>query len=558
MSPYRDDRERAPETPAASAPVKDAIERMVKQFADDLAFYRELVQNAIDAGATRVDVHLRWDPTDDPHGMLRIAVTDDGSGMTQEVVEGSLLVLFRSTKEHDPTKIGKFGVGFFSVFAVAPEVVTVETGTGTGMGLALTLRPDFSWELVAAAPRKGTTVTLKVPLDRESIGAYAERSIAALRQWCPHVAVSIRLALVAPDGTLQETRIDSPFDPNDGETLVVLERDGSRYSLKASETEQTRFFNRGILLHETSSAIEPGVQACIDHPRLGHTISRDDVRRDDVYEAAVARARQLARKRLREHVVSAVAQAADEVTKARPDGPSGVAARARFASVARAAGAFGVPAAALTWPLVDPVRDGDAGPVSTARLTRTKRSGALFARARSSLTEMLAARGVPVVDVGDGSLGTHEGLVTFFGQCFPGRASDAEARWGLASPCTSEAEDALVAVLRPLLAAVGIPGVAFAEIVGLGSEQIFIALDALPTAPALLQKDDVLRPPLGLFGGRPIVISRRRRAAIAAAQLASTDPRTAAFLLARLVLLATDALDAKRDDALVRAALERA
>src|SRR5688500_16927376 len=103
---------------------------MVDQFADKHAFWRELVQNSIDAGATRIDASLIWEPPEGPplplpQGTLRAQVADDGCGMSREVIERALLVLFRSTKEGDPTKIGKFGVGFFSVFAVHPEAVIV-------------------------------------------------------------------------------------------------------------------------------------------------------------------------------------------------------------------------------------------------------------------------------------------------------------------------------------------------------------------------------------------------------------------------------------------------
>lgn len=557
VAPYRGERESAPPTPDASAPVKDAIDLMVRQFADELAFYRELVQNAIDAGATRVDVHLRWDAIDDTHGTMRISVTDDGSGMTQDVVERALLVLFRSTKERDPTKIGKFGVGFFSVFALGPEVVTVETGTGVGEALALTLQPDFKWELAAAPPRKGTTVTLKVPYERDNVAGLAGRSIGALSRWCPHVAIPLWITIVELDGTRRATRIDAPFDPKDGVTLVVEQSDGARYSLRAAEEPCTRFFNRGILLHESASPVAPGVLACIDHPRLGHTISRDDVRRDATFESALARARQLAGRPLRERVVSAVTRAAEEVASGPRVGASALASRALLADVARAATAYGVPAAELTWPLVDPLDTPTGRRSGTTRLGRSARKNVSFAPSPSPLTATMAAAGVPVVDVGDGRDQPSTRLLELLRECFPGAAHAAALQYGVAHPHPgTEHEDALLGAIGPLLESVGIPGVAFAELEGLGSDQMFIALDALPTGPTLLTAQDVSRSPFALLGGRPILISHRTRPAIAALELASRDPRTAAFLLARLLLLSTDALKAKQDASLLRAALE--
>ena len=49
---------------------------MVRQFADRHAFLRELVQNGIDAGATRIDVRLERGPD----GAVRTSVEDDGAG----------------------------------------------------------------------------------------------------------------------------------------------------------------------------------------------------------------------------------------------------------------------------------------------------------------------------------------------------------------------------------------------------------------------------------------------------------------------------------------------
>jgi hypothetical protein len=52
---------------------------------------------------------------------------DDGSGMDEDIIDNFLLVLFKSSKENDLTKIGKFGVGFLSVFAPKPFLVRVYT-----------------------------------------------------------------------------------------------------------------------------------------------------------------------------------------------------------------------------------------------------------------------------------------------------------------------------------------------------------------------------------------------------------------------------------------------
>ncbi len=126
MGPYRtEEREERAEAPRDPGIVGDVI----AQFADPFAFLRELVQNAIDAGTDAVEVRIEYDGG---AGVTRASVRDRGEGMTREIIEEQLLVLFRSTKERDDTKIGKFGIGFASVLAPSPQVVVVQTARGGG------------------------------------------------------------------------------------------------------------------------------------------------------------------------------------------------------------------------------------------------------------------------------------------------------------------------------------------------------------------------------------------------------------------------------------------
>src|SRR5688572_947617 len=97
--PYRDSRVDVPKL----TPDPGIVDEMVRQFADPYAYLRELVQNGIDAGATRLEVRIERDVD----GTVHTSVDDDGTGMTKATIEGPLLTLFESSKESDPTKIGK-------------------------------------------------------------------------------------------------------------------------------------------------------------------------------------------------------------------------------------------------------------------------------------------------------------------------------------------------------------------------------------------------------------------------------------------------------------------
>ncbi len=229
---------------------------MIAQFADAKAFFRELVQNAIDAGSPTIDIKLEYDESAQ---RMRASVKDRGEGMTREIVENQLLVLFRSTKEQDRTKIGKFGVGFMSVLSPNPEVVVVNTSRD-GRRLTLHLYRDLSYELFDAGPatQAGTTVELEIALDRREVDAFVRDSELSLVRWCRHAAVPIELAVRTPFETATR-RIDRPLGiegalvevrrtTDDGQLTVVA-------AVIADATPYVGFFNHGLMLYETSQSM---------------------------------------------------------------------------------------------------------------------------------------------------------------------------------------------------------------------------------------------------------------------------------------------------------------
>ncbi len=288
MDPYRSaDPDAIAEAPSDQGIVGDII----AQFADRFAFFRELVQNAIDAGTPSVEVRLDYDAETK---ILHAAVADRGEGMSRDVIENQLLVLFRSTKEADRTKIGKFGIGFASVLSPNPEIVTVQT-TRDGRRLVLHLARDLTYRLFDAGPatQTGTTVELELAMPANEVAGFAAASRDALVRWCRHAAVPIEFRGLGA----ASVRIDRPL-ALEGAVVSVTGKsdDGQLVAIVGITAGPTSvgFYNHGLTLYETRDPLVGDAAAKIQDARLGHTLSRDDVRRDAVFDHAIAFATNLA------------------------------------------------------------------------------------------------------------------------------------------------------------------------------------------------------------------------------------------------------------------------
>lgn len=89
---------------------------------DSWVFLRELLQNARDAGAHRVDLTVT-----ESDGLERLVCRDDGSGMSAVHAHRYLFALYASSKESDHEQAGQFGVGFWSVLRFQPEKVIIRS-----------------------------------------------------------------------------------------------------------------------------------------------------------------------------------------------------------------------------------------------------------------------------------------------------------------------------------------------------------------------------------------------------------------------------------------------
>ena len=152
---------------------------------------KELVENALDAGASRVEVELEGG------GTSRITIRDDGSGMLPEDARLSVLrhatSKIRAVKDIESvTTLGFRGEALPSIASVSAFCLT--TSTGEGAATKVVVDGGAEAEVSPASHPKGTTVLVdrlfyNVPARRAFLkGPRAER--AAIVETVTHVAVA--------------------------------------------------------------------------------------------------------------------------------------------------------------------------------------------------------------------------------------------------------------------------------------------------------------------------------------------------------------------------------
>ena len=273
--------------------VRDALDELVNQFADPMSFLRELIQNSLDAGSTEVEVRVEFDPDNegaDPQddaapGVARVHVDDFGDGMDSSIIDTKLTRLFSSAKDGDQTKIGKFGIGFVSVFAIRPDAVCVDTGR-SGEFWRVLFSADTSFKKIRLAdPVEGTQITVFKAMSRGEARELATRAGDVVRYWCKHVDGDVRF-----EGELVNQDFDVPgqlkIDHDDGFARVVVGH-------AVGEVGSLGFYNRGLTLVEGSPAGHErewelrGLHLKLSSPHLEHTLTRDNVIRDRQYDRAM-------------------------------------------------------------------------------------------------------------------------------------------------------------------------------------------------------------------------------------------------------------------------------
>ena len=527
--PYRDSGTR---DSAEGARDQGIVGDVIAQFADEKAFYRELVQNAIDAGTPSVDIEITYD---DSAQRVKASVKDRGDGMTREIVENQLLVLFRSTKEKEKGKIGKFGIGFTSVLSPNPEVVVVHTSRDKRR-LTLHLYRDLSYELFDAGPatQNGTTVELEIAMNRDDVANFVSQSEASLVRWCRHASVPIDFT-DKTSGQEVSRRIDRPLDLQGALVEVRGTTDNGQLTAVvglAKESDRNLhpyvgFFNHGLMLYETNDPLMGKLAVKIQDSRLGHTISRDDVRRDEHFHRSLEYAREVAKEQLPRAATEKLRQLAEQAATGKGS------ARAEHATLITAIRQTGIVLDVVPYPLVEPL-----GEQRTVDVKTLGRRG-WAAEKKTSLTAQLAKRGTPVVDLMD--VASFRDDVTVMTGCL---VRDVAAELTSVTPVEhTDADEALLALLEELFdkAHRKPKGIMIAALEGVRADLLAIACSDEDAADHFVDRDEASRDPFALLSRRKVVLSANHRLVKKARE--AEDPRLAASHLARAVLLQYKLLD---------------
>lgn len=225
------------ETLGFQAEVKQLLQLMIHSlYSNKEIFLRELISNASDAAdKLRFEAmsHADWYESD-PELKIKISfskeaktitISDNGIGMSRDEVVANLGTIARSgTKEFfsklsgdqqkDAALIGQFGVGFYSAFIVADNIVVETRRAG------LPANEGVRWESQGAGeftiesinrPERGTTITLHLREgEAELLSSWKLKSI--IRKYSDHISLPIQMQKEEWDETKKEQVLKDEFE----------------------------------------------------------------------------------------------------------------------------------------------------------------------------------------------------------------------------------------------------------------------------------------------------------------------------------------------------------
>ena len=223
------------ETRGFQAEVKQLLQLMIhSMYSNKEVFARELISNASDALDTlrfeglKNDALFEGDPEleiwiDFDKNARTVTIADSGIGMTREQVIDRIGTIAKSgtrtfldslsgDEKKDARLIGQFGVGFYSAFIVADQVVvdTRHGGDATGVRWISDGGGEYTLEEINKEKR-GTEVTLHLRAgEDEFLDAYRLRHL--VRTYSDHIAFPIKMLEQLPETSEEEAK-DEQAEP---------------------------------------------------------------------------------------------------------------------------------------------------------------------------------------------------------------------------------------------------------------------------------------------------------------------------------------------------------
>lgn len=170
----------AGEPPVRGADFRHWAEQGCRFYGEDSWFFiRELGQNSRDAGARRIDIGAGRSES----GLETVSFLDDGIGMSREHARRFLFRLWASSKDGDRFAAGRYGIGFWTVLAFAPQELMIESACRAGRwAIALDANLEARERPCRLPPGHGTRVTLSRAAHFATAAEFqAEVRAAALR-----------------------------------------------------------------------------------------------------------------------------------------------------------------------------------------------------------------------------------------------------------------------------------------------------------------------------------------------------------------------------------------
>lgn len=265
------------------------VEELSQQFADPEDSYRELSQNAIDSKTKKLNVFSQIENIDDEHSQLTLTFKDFGCGMTQKERDEFFLKLFKSSKEKDKKKIGKYGIGISSIFALNLEELIVSSqseiqGENGWMMHVKGIENSPSYKFFDKTQEEsGTTITLVRKLKTTNIQNQVKKISEKISFFCERSRIPI---------IINGKNITKPFDLNT-EIRISKATDSLEFVIGYDGRSKHEIFNNRLKLEEGILGINKfsenwkGVSILASSYKFKHTFSRDSVIRDDNFASAI-------------------------------------------------------------------------------------------------------------------------------------------------------------------------------------------------------------------------------------------------------------------------------